>query len=125
MANDDKVASIFGIATILFWASFVIYLPSAGVLVVCGIGIFSGVLMLAKRRLGAILAISVSSIMLLSKLWSLMRGHPDIFERLYALLFVFLPKRPLLVIHADIIATIFGILTIAFLTKRSVWQKLN
>ena len=85
--------------------------------VVVLLGVLSGVLLIFHPFSGRLLAVTLCSAMLLMKVVSLLSSYPHIGQRLYFLFFVFLPKRPVFVIHNDVIATGFYIGTIVMLLK--------
>src|SRR5207249_2049025 len=80
------------------------------------VGTLSGVLIWRRRRLGAILAVGLCSLMLVLRVVSWASSYPHILERLHVLFTIFLPRYPVHVIHNDIIGTLFFIGSIAFLT---------
>ena len=87
------------------------------------VGTVSGVLIWRRRRLGAILAIGLCSLMLVLRVVSWAWSYPHILERLHVLFTIFLPRYPFHVIHNDIIGTFFFIGSIAFLTRRGAWRE--
>jgi len=86
--------------------------------VIVSLGLASGVLLIVRPSAGRILAVSLCSLMLLTKLVGLLSTYPHIGQRLHFLFFVFLPSRPVYVIHHDIIGTAFYVSTVVTLLRR-------
>lgn len=163
--SSIKTIHIFASCTILFWLSFLIYLPPfaptpnikglieegyemysldnpdaskqdlenriiksihfsyANSFFFILIGFISGVLIYRKKRIGRYLAIILCLVMLASRAYSFLKGYPHIFDRLYALYVLALSQYPFRIIHNDIIAPIFFIISIVFLFNKSVSGK--
>jgi len=81
------------------------------------LGTLSGVLLIVHPSSGRILAVALCSVLLLTKLISILSAYPHIGQRLHFLLVVFLPRKPVYVIHNEIIATVFYIATIIILLR--------
>ena len=88
-------------------------------LMIYAVGILAGVLILKRKNSGRILAVSIASIMLLLRAYSIIKS-PNSLERLSFLYSTFIKKYPVLVIHNDIIAVIILIGTIIYLLRPSI-----
>ena len=89
------------------------------------IGILSGILLYKRKRIGKYIAIILCSLFFWGKLYAILSSYPNILERLKFLYVIFLRHRPLLVMHADIVAPLFYIFTIVFLLNKSVSRELT
>jgi len=87
------------------------------------VGIISGVLIYRQKRIGRYLAIILCLVMLAGRAYSFLKGYPHIFDRLYALYVLALSQYSFRIIHNDIIAPIFFIISIVFLFNKSVSEK--
>jgi hypothetical protein len=128
-----KPLAIFGVLTILFWSSFLVYVfmypletwlryeplqfwLSLGLILT---GVISGVLLIVHPRSGRILAITLCAGLLAYRLWEILSSFPHIGERLHAIFFLLLPRKPVYVIHSEIVSVLFFIITIVFLGRKS------
>jgi hypothetical protein len=163
--SSIKTIHIFACCTILFWLSFLIYLPPfvaspninglteegyemsrlnnpevskqdlenkfnkslyfayAKSFFFILIGVISGVLIYIQKRIGRYLAIILCLVMLSGRAYSFLKAYLHIFDRLYALYVLALPSHPMQIIHNDIIAPIFFLISIVFLFKRTISEK--
>jgi len=87
-------------------------------IVIVSLGLASGVLLIVRPSAGRILAVTLCSLMLMTKLVGLLSAYPYIGQRLHFLFLVFLPSRPVYVIHHDIISTAFYVGTVVTLLRR-------
>jgi len=81
------------------------------------LGVLSGILLLVHRPSGRVLAIALSSLMLGMKAFSLISTYPRTGQLLYFIFFLALPRRPVYVIHNEIVAPLFWIATIVVLWR--------
>lgn len=83
-------------------------------------GVISGILIMRLKRWGRTLAVALCSVMLVIHFLKFVVRHGNIQESLYATYVQLMRQFPLRVIHLDIIAPLFFITTIIFLTRKSV-----
>ena len=171
-SQDSSTRSLyaFGIITVVFWLSFLIYLPPIApspkikepvaeakraleelpflkklvpeldkpsseleaqlrreflasyikLLFLIIVGVISGILLLAKRRIGQVLAIALCSLCLISRVVGLLRIHPSTWEDWIAFYSAMLKNLPVDLIHKGILASVFFLFSVIFLTRRSV-----
>lgn len=166
-SKKGRPLTIFALLTILFWLSFLLFLPPfyathdiksliseaheakefnpemdkpgevlevqfihsfrlafvQSLLIIIG-GVVSGILLLARRRFGQILAIVISAGMLILRVIDIGESL-HIWKRIYFIFVMWLPKRPFYVVHNDIIAVLFYIGTIFYLTRKSISQQIR
>jgi hypothetical protein len=129
--NKD-IHKTWGIVTLLFWSPMILfylaYPPSTwrmiewlyyvGVLIVLA-GILSGVLLLVYPRVGRLLALTLSAILLVVKFYQIGSAYPHIGERLYANYVVFMKVKTIQVIYNDILGVIFFISTLCIFIIRN------
>jgi len=84
------------------------------------VGVISGVLLLAQRRTGQVLAIALCSVALIGRAVGLLISHPPTWEGWIALYSAMLKYSPVGLIHKDILSYVFFIFSVIFLTRRSV-----
>lgn len=94
------------------------YLPV--ILATSCLGLLVGILLIALKRAGRILALICSVVFLILRLSNLAGSYPHILERTRFLFTVFLPKHPVLVIINDIFFPVLLIFTIIFLNLPKV-----
>ena len=88
-------------------------------LLLCLLGILSGVLVLKRHRLGRFLAIGLSIYVLLQRIVPFaFREHP--FHRLYQLYAFMLSRRPFRVIHLDIVTCLVLLFALVHLLRPSI-----
>ena len=127
-----KTSTIFGVVTIVFWLSlagwFVVYplpleiwladptfkLAAVGM----ALGIISGVLLIIHPTSGRVLAMILCTFTIGYRLWWFLFPYSDFGKKLYTVFFFLLPRRPIYVIHVEIIAWVFFITTILFLWRK-------
>lgn len=161
----ERPLTIFALLTILFWLSFLLYLPPfyathdiksliseaheakkfaaemdkpqevlevqsihsfrlafiQSLLIIIA-GVVSGILLLARRRSGQVLAIVICSGMLILRIVDIAQS-PYVWKRIYFIFVMWLPKRPFYIVHNDIIAVLFYIGTVVYLTRKSISQQ--
>jgi hypothetical protein len=165
--ENSKPLRIFGIVTVLFWLSHVLFLPpiknmtpemgreiaatremrqvipdmyksEAGLeaeharsvramtimLLMIAAGVFSGILLLAMRVAGWIMAMVLCSGFLLLHITGLARYYPDVWGRINVIFVLMLPLHPARVIHNEVITPLFFISTILLLGRKSVFQQM-
>jgi hypothetical protein len=81
------------------------------------LGVLSGIILLAHPPAGRVLAIALSSLMLAMKAFSLISTYPRTGQLLYFIFFLALPRRPVYVIHNEIVAPLFWIATLVVLWR--------
>lgn len=84
------------------------------------LGISAGITIFRRKNYGRVCAIGVSLFLVLFKIWIILRSYPHIGERLKLLYVILLKEQPLLVIRNDILTTVVCIITVIYLTRRSV-----
>ena len=127
-----KTSTIFGVVTIVFWLSlagwFVVYplpleiwladptfkLAAVGM----ALGIISGVLLIIHPTSGRVLAMALCTFTIGYRLWWFLFPYSDFGKKLYTVFFFLLLRRPIYVIHVEIIAWVFFITTILFLWRK-------
>jgi len=88
-------------------------------LLLCLLGILSGVLVLKRHRLGRFLAIGLSIYVLLLRIvYVAFRGHS--FYRLYSLYTFMFSRRPFWVIHLDIVTCLVLLVALVHLLRPSI-----
>ena len=100
-----------------------LYFSYVKVLILIIAGVTAGFLIIRYNKIGRIIALVLCIIMLGSRVFSLLIAYPNIVDRLRAIYIFLLSRTPLAIIHKDIIAPIFFILSIVYLFKKSVAQK--
>jgi len=90
--------------------------------VIIALGAVSGLLMLFRKRSGQILAIALCALTLCYFVFSVVASitGPHGWDSIMRLFTIFFPQHPLMVIHNEIIGTIFKIATLVYLTRKSV-----
>ena len=89
-------------------------------LVIISLGIISGFLLLRRRRSGQILAIILCSFMLVLRSITYIGDFSNIPGRLYGIFVYMLTYRPIYTIHVEYFGLLFLIMTIVFLTRRTI-----
>jgi hypothetical protein len=84
------------------------------------VGVISGILLLAQRRIGQVLAIALCSMCVISRVVGLLTLHPSTWEDWIALYSAMLKYMPVDLIHKGILANVFFLFSVIFLTRRSV-----
>lgn len=129
---EKDVNRTWGLVTLLFWLPMILFyfayppstwrmlgwLPYVGVFTVVA-GVVSGILLLTYPRAGILLAVILSSILLVVKFWQIISAYPHIGERLYANYILFMNVKPIQVIYNDILGLIFFISTLYVFIKRN------
>jgi hypothetical protein len=120
----------WGILTVIFWSLYVAYYLQyplrllllfgwqfyAGLLILFT-GIASGVLLLVHPRSGRIIAISLSTLIIISRLWYYASSFSQIGERLYALYVIYMSQHPIQVVFFDILSYVYWVSSILYLSK--------
>jgi len=125
-----KRTKLWGILTIIFWSLYVAYYVQyplrilllfgwqfyAGLLILFT-GIASGVLLLFHPLSGRIIAVSLSTIIIISRLWYYLSSFSQIGKRLYALYVIYMSQHPIQVVFFDILSYVYWVSSILYLTK--------
>jgi hypothetical protein len=82
------------------------------------IGIVSGALLIGHPHSGRILATIVCSVMIAVRLGWLVFPFSELGKKLYTIIFVVFPARPIFVLHNEIVAWGFFVGTIVFLWRK-------
>ena len=165
--ENSKPLRIFGIVTVLFWLSHLLFLPPIKnmtpemgreiaatremrrgipdmyrseenleaeharsvramiiMLVIIAVGVLSGILLLAMRLAGWIMAIVLCSGFLLLHITGLARYYPDVWGRIKVVFVLMLPLHPVRVIYNEVVTPLFFIGAIVFLGRKSVFQQM-
>lgn len=87
-------------------------------LLTLSIGLASGILLVVHPRSGKILAISLSAMLIVWRLWYYASSFSQIGDRLYALYIIHMGEHPFKVIYFDILSYVFYVSTIYSLSKK-------
>jgi uncharacterized membrane protein len=87
------------------------------------VGVTSGLLLLARRRIGQVLAISLCSLMLLIRVVGLVRSHPQSLEQFAGTYILMLKHFPVHLLHGEVFAVLFAMFSIVFLTRKPVSEQ--
>ena len=104
----------------LFLSIFFSYAKAAIFIVT---GVIAGLFIFRHKRIGRILALVLCIVMLGGRVFTLLMAYPNIIDRLKVIYVFLLSHTPLAIIHKDIVAPIFFIISIVYLFKKSVAQK--
>jgi len=118
----------FGIVFAIVWVLFIFYLPPFQSVphifkqelsielfksyTLVFLGILSGILMFYSYKLGKVIAFVLAVVVLSSRIVAM---FPNILQKSYALYILMLQKKPLTVIHNDVLLPLFMIYTILYL----------
>jgi hypothetical protein len=100
-----------------------IYLSYAKAVILIIAGVMAGFFIIRYKKIGRIIALVLCFIMLGSRVLALLIAYPNTIDNLKVIYVFLLSRRPLEIIHRDIIAPIFFILSIFYLFKKSVIHK--
>lgn len=89
-------------------------------IVFIALGTSAGITILRRKNVGRICAVSFALFLILFKLWIILGSYPYVVERLKLLYLISMRKQPLLVIRNDILTIVVCIITVIYLTRRSV-----
>jgi hypothetical protein len=87
-------------------------------------GVLSGILLLAMRLAGWIMAIVLCSGFLLLHIAGLARYYPDVWGRIKVIFILILPLHPAPIIYNEVITPLFFIGAIIFLGRKTVFQQM-
>jgi hypothetical protein len=87
------------------------------------VGVTSGLLLLARRRIGRVLAIILCSVMLLVRAVGLVESHPRSLDQFVGTYIVMLKHFPVHLLHGELFAVLFAIFSIVFLTRKGVSEQ--
>jgi len=87
------------------------------------VGVTSGLLLLARRRIGQVLAITLCSLMLLIRVVGLVESHPRSLDQFVGTYIMMLKHFPVHLLHGEVFAVLFAIFSIVFLTRKRVSEQ--
>jgi hypothetical protein len=128
----NKTFIKFGLLTIVFWVSFTtwfviyplpletwVYEPTFWLNAASTfIGIISGALLIAHPPSGRVLAMIVCGVMIAVRLGWLFFPLSELGKKLYAIIFVVFPERPIFVLHNEVVTWAFYVGTMVLLWRK-------
>jgi hypothetical protein len=122
---------LWGILTVIFWLLSIAYVLQYPLktwlmigwqfyvgLVILFIGLASGILLLVHPQSGKIIAISLSAMIIIWRLWHYASSFSQIGDRLYALYVINMRQHPIQVVYFDILGYVFWACSIIYLSKK-------